>query len=244
MAIDFTAAGQYLNFGNTTAYDDLTSKTVTAWVYPDTFAYNAIVVKWKSQAPLTYGVGWYLICGDSEGTPFVTFVQTYASGASGTAGVWRAYGDIATGSWQFVSASYTVGTANTPKIYLNGQEITIDDTTTPAGTVHADNTIALSIGGEQDIVGKFPFDGKIQDVRIYNRILPADEIYALYTSRRISFLRCGLVFHIPLIGASGLTKFDGATLGATNYLKDIVGGTQGTVVGSPVGAGNVIQRVY
>lgn len=240
MAIDFTAASQRVNFGAISALANLANKTVTAWVYPDTIdavSSDAIVTKDYLDEPNFKG--WNFLYYSDSGTNKIYYGHWY----SGTSGTWTADDDITAGAWQHVSVTYAVGAANDPTFYRNGIQVTTDTETTSSGDSADDTTYTLNLGGNQEFSG-YSMDGRLQDVRIYNRILSADEIYALYTSRRINYLRYGLVFHAPLIGAAGCTKFDGTTLGATNYLKDIAGGVQGPVVGAPVGAGNVIQRVY
>lgn len=126
-------------------------------------------------------------------------------------------------------------------IYINGVETTyLSQQTT--NTTRQTETGGLLMGGGYE-PAQLQLKGSVQDVKIFNRILSANEIYSLYASRKIYYMQSGLVFHAPLIGASGLTKFDGANLGTTNYLKDIIGNTNGVPSGIVGGAGNTFQKV-
>ncbi len=69
-------------------------------------------------------------------------------------------------------------TATNAKIYTNGVEASYAVTTNGVGTRSNDSAYDVIIGNES--AGARTFDGVIDDVRIYNRVLNASEIAAVY----------------------------------------------------------------
>jgi len=92
-------------------------------------------------------------------------------GVSGTVqyGVWQNY----TVTWD---GSHNLSGLH---IYKNGTEVAYGDSVASAGSLGSDSALSFRIGN--DASGNLTFDGGIDDVRIYNRILSASEIAALYT---------------------------------------------------------------
>jgi hypothetical protein len=79
--------------------------------------------------------------------------------------------------WTHVAASYDRSSpANLPRLYLDGVMQTLTTVTTPAGT-WTNNAQPLTIGN--GLSGTRTFNGLLDEVRIYDRILTAGEIAAL-----------------------------------------------------------------
>ena len=82
------------------------------------------------------------------------------------------------GTWYHVAATYdSSSTANLPVMYINGVSQTITTFSAPAGAQFS-NVGTAYIGNRG--AGDRYFNGLIDDLRIYNRILSAAEINALY----------------------------------------------------------------
>ena len=98
---------------------------------------------------------------------------------STTSGEWRTPGDtVLDRSWYHVVAAYdSSSTGNAPQFYINGilQPTTLR--TAPVGT-QAANTGAGYIGNSAALDRSF--DGRIDDMRIYNRILSSNEVEQLF----------------------------------------------------------------
>ncbi len=107
-----------------------------------------------------------------------------------------------------------------------------------------DSDGSLYIGGYNGMTANYGMDGKIEDPRIYNRILSAAEVAELYSARMVRSIPNGLVFHPVFCGAKGLAQYDGTTLTSANTFIDEIGGAIGVPSGSPIGRGNTIQRIY
>jgi hypothetical protein len=109
--------------------------------------------------------------------------------------------------WHLIGQIYDAST-NDLKVILDGNIISGSDTNysaSPSGVLEIANNPGASTVS--------PFEGKIDDVRIYNRALSEDEIsnlYDSYNARMIPSLQAGLVLDMPL--TSIYTK--SATLGS------------------------------
>ena len=241
MAIEFTGAtAQYLGFDTVPTATNLAQKSICFWA---TFDADNIggngrsVVSKFTEIPSANG--WYV---STFPTKILLFARKLSSEANAT--YWTSPDNTYVyGEWNHYAITYDSSTiTNNALIYKNGGSITFSyPFGAPSGTVTSDASLNLVIGNTNEYL--YTHDGREQDIRIYNRILTPAEVYALYANRRIGYMRNGLVFHAPAIGAAGCTKFDGTTLGATNYVYDIINNAAGTPVGNPVGAGNTIQRI-
>ncbi len=104
----------------------------------------------------------------------------FFAGYTGGTGTWKSpTGSLPLNSWHHVVASYTHGDPhNTPRIYIDGVSQSLTRTNTPSGDPVADDSM-LYIGSRGD--NAKVFDGNIDQVRVYNQILSASEVNALYT---------------------------------------------------------------
>lgn len=83
------------------------------------------------------------------------------------------------GVWSYVTMTYdrSLSGANEINVFLNG-ELAIGARNNVADTAGVISTRTLYIGATYDT--KNPFNGNFQDIRVYNRILTAEEINQLY----------------------------------------------------------------
>jgi len=96
---------------------------------------------------------------------------------------------ITTDTWYHITATAD-NSANTMRLYANGQEIDSLSITFPTSDAGAAELI-----GSSTVVGPFPFNGTIDSVRIYNRSLSAEEIKASYLGLSLFKHLDNLVFH-------------------------------------------------
>jgi len=230
MGVNFNGDNSYIDFG--AIVNNQTVRSVSALICPDDFSNTGAIVYHT-------GVGWWIGANIDENLMFV-------QGFSGTALLVKTEASTLTaGLWQHVAVTYDGGgdTVNRPAFYINGASSAGSTAREPSGTIGDDSDGKLHIGGQSVYPTSDPFDGKLQDVRIYNRILSLAEVQQLYYSKCQNVVLNGLVFWAPLNGAAGMPKFEGATMGAANYVRDVISGAIGTPVGNPLGAGNTIQRI-
>lgn len=126
--------------------------------------------------------------------------------------------------WNHFAAVWDDGNATQTEIYINGKADGTD-TGTIANLGDLSNAVAFRIGAESDDGN--PFDGKIDDVRIYGSALPANEISRLYqTTVPGNPVDTGLVGH---------WTFDGNDVSwgdSSAEIKDVSGkGNHGAVSG-------------
>jgi hypothetical protein len=172
-ALNFNGVANVVTVGSPAALTNLTRYTIAAWIKPRTFGeanLGRILNKRNSGT-----AGWSLFLG-GQGAAF--FRQTF----SVTEGAWSTpVNTIALGTWQHVAVAYDGSlAANRPAFYVNGKLVTTTVNTAPSGSKSSDAASALSIGNTTKL--ERTFDGAIDDVRIYNRILSASEIGGLATA--------------------------------------------------------------
>ena len=152
---------------------DAAQTTVAAWVYADGnggSSYPRILV-----AP-----GCYLNFrfDGSANNNALDFATTTTTNGATVDGEWVAPpNSIGTGAWYHVAVSYDKSsTANVPALYVNGVRMGLTTFTSPsivppssAGTTYIGNRLDLTRG----------WDGLIDDLRIYNRLLSDSEVQSL-----------------------------------------------------------------
>jgi len=173
--LDFDGVDDIINVGAPATLDDIFNGggTVTAWIYPRGWGANdsgRVVDKWNNNTN-----GWlFTLYGGNQSL----MVQRGFSGAFGN---WHTpAGSIDLDSWQHVAVVYDDSSdANDPALFINGVPQTVTEWYTPSGTPGSDAGIVLNIGDRTVGSTRRTFDGILDDVRIYDRILDLPEIAAL-----------------------------------------------------------------
>jgi len=234
MAIDFGGVdGQYIDFGSPSAVDNLTQKTVSWWAYLDGYGESGYGTHFSK----SLNNGWE-IWNQSDG------VLVYYHSFSGVNGRWHsAASSYSLSNFVHFALSYdSSSTLNDPLLYVNGAAVSMTEIASPAGSSIDDSAQNLYIGnGVQST--NYAIDGKVSGVRIYNRILTADEVATIYSARGADNIKNGLVFCPVLYGAKGLQVFDGSTLSTANLIIDPCSGASGVPTGSPVAVGETYLSI-
>jgi mono/diheme cytochrome c family protein len=165
--LDFNGTNEYAAIGNVTASDfTLACWIRTTQVFPQaTPTYLGTGILWSDVG----GAGADFILGATRGSAGVNRLSFFTGPTETTLN-----GNIAinTGAWVHIAATRN-GTSGQMKIYVNG--VLNGTATGSTGLLHANEHI--HIGGNTGD-GRY-FDGAIDDVRIYSRVLDAGEIAAL-----------------------------------------------------------------
>jgi len=236
MSVEFDGTNDYIYFGE--ILDNQTIRSVSAWVYLDTIPPYSPGTDVHNIVYHT-GAGWYLavvpqLAGDAYGR--LQFAQGFDPGT-----VVAGWADsiLQIGNWYQVGFTYNGGnTTNLPILYINGNVATTSTSNTATGSMGDDSDGYFWVGAFKSGATVYdPFDGKIKDVRVYNRILTASEMATLGTATNINkhVVQNGLIFWCPLEGTSGVTTFEGLSLTTGYGMLDIIGETEGVPYGSPVG---------
>ncbi|MBP9757325.1 MAG: LamG domain-containing protein [Candidatus Pacebacteria bacterium] len=178
--------------------------TISAWIYPRSGGQDLLGAIWAQ------GFGPFLgVCGVGSGN--CAFDNSLIFGAnqwSGAPGGWETGANsIRMNEWQHVVVTYDqTNAANDALLYINGVLAASSEVSTPTGTVGANNPANIGAGS-----GNLGFDGPIDEVRVYNRLLSASEVSSLYKSGGValgssatltngSTLKNGLVGHWTMDG--------------------------------------------
>ena len=123
---------------------------------------------------------WFSYDNRSNGRSFG--YTCFGNSAGGFAGGGNNFGSISytfsNNVWYYLA--FTVNASNSQgNFYINGSQV--GASVTMSNLVLSNTVNSLYLGAQNNIAG-FPFNGSIDDVRIYNRALSAAEIYALYNA--------------------------------------------------------------
>jgi hypothetical protein len=175
--MSFDGVDDYINIGSDSMYDDMGPMTISAWIKPESWGavgYGHIMDKSAGQGD----GGWTFTIRDSNDDLF--FNVSYQTGNASQEG--NASG-IKLHEWQHVVAVWD-GTASGSfgiKLYINSADVTGGGDTTGSGDRESDVSRNLSISDDET---QRKFDGDMDDIRLYNRALSADEVQQLYQLSR------------------------------------------------------------
>jgi len=178
-ALAFDGFDDYVDLTSDADLDDVFvgGATVMAWVYAESWGgnnYGRILD--KSSELGGDRDGWMIgLYGDNQAV-------SLAQGFTGGRGFWRPQnGTFPLNEWVHVAFVYDSSSdANDPVIYLNGVAQSSLVEISPSGTIRSDASISLRMGNHAQDTSR-SFDGKLDDVRIYDRMLSDTEIAELAT---------------------------------------------------------------
>ncbi|MFN7161311.1 MAG: LamG-like jellyroll fold domain-containing protein [Candidatus Gracilibacteria bacterium] len=181
--------------------------TLSAWVNPTALgSVQSIATKYTSN---TSNISWYLAMTPTG----KAYLATYSNGGSTSRGMTTTANVITAGTWTLVTAVYDTSN-QTSAIYINGVSQPIDITGSNLTSLF-DSTSPIRIGSVVTSGGNLNefWNGKIDDVRLYNRALSAAEVSELYSSQTD-----GNCNHAPTAPTSlfSNTANNGAQSGLTN----------------------------
>ena len=176
LAVEFTAAGQALDFGILPRLNNLSSISVSAWIYQDT---DPGVGAFYAIADLGGGgMGWYFTTVKDRK------LRYDHAGDPGSVGTWMtAANAITLSTWQHVVFTRdNTNINNVPVMYINGSAVEV--TGSAQIGANPDETVASFMVGNllnSYVEYTWTFDGKIFDVRVYrNYILTQANVTALF----------------------------------------------------------------
>ncbi|MHA2428754.1 MAG: LamG domain-containing protein, partial [Candidatus Hermodarchaeia archaeon] len=169
--LDFDGTDDYVDVGQFDINGN--ALTIAAWFKADTFDH----LRYKDGRIVSKAVGirtadhyWMLSSIDDSGIPRLRF-RLKTSGTTST--LIASSGDLEPGVWIHAAVIYD---GSTMKIYKDG--VLVGDTP-KSGNIDSGPTAQVWIGNNPPTDSSKPFDGMIDDVRLYDRALTEEEIQEL-----------------------------------------------------------------
>ena len=213
-ALNFDGVDDRVGVGSGASLDNLSASTICAWIYPRGFGGNN-AGRIYSKGP---GDQEYMFLIENDGTTpdqTLRFSDGYATTNLARSGVASL---VSLNTWQHACATWDGGTSSSGiKLYRNSVESSsYGQSASASGSAISDASSNGDIGGRTSGSTR-NFNGLIDDVRVYNRALSADEIKRLYNlggtftvnkSQSTGTLKDGLVGHWTFDGKDANGRVD------------------------------------
>ncbi len=237
-ALDFSGSGQYLSVADPASgvLDNFSGVsrsyfTIAGWFNRDTSNTEDTIV---AKANSTSGDG-YDVWIDAA-TDKLNFQVNDSGDADATHSA--SVTTFTTTGWHHFAVLFAEALDFYPMIYIDGH-LDCDGTSScgDTGFIHyidsVDTNLAFRIGAESD--GGNPFDGKLDDIRVYGNALSAEEVKKLYnTTAPAQPVDTGLV---------GYWTFDGPDIQGTTVIDRSGKGNNGTLTGTTKTIGKLGQAL-
>jgi len=198
----FTATNSCVSCPTNSAFTLSSGFTISSWVKINSFpAVMYVASQWGVTGAGSAAWGLYL------GTNGLIWLATHNGSAS--AATLAGLTALQTNTWYYIAGVYTGGTTgNNGVIYING----IADKTGTLNQVPQKSSYLPTIGNAPSAV-KLPryFNGTLDEVRLYNRGLNADEILQLYRSNLAKYAPARWLFQAEETGLANGTYTFGAS---------------------------------
>ena len=184
-ALTFDGTDDFVNMGNVNSFERTDQFSYGGWVYWTSDVAGGILAKMDASGgtPTYRGYDVILVNSADAVSPNSAKVHMINTWSTNAMAVLTPTNSMSRNVWKHVFVTYD-GSSNVSgiKIYINGVSQTL---TTQFNALSATivNTVNLRIGGRDSGVSTVnaPFPGRIDDVRVYNRVLSTAEIADLYT---------------------------------------------------------------
>lgn len=160
----FNGSTSNIDIGSPASLDDLSVLSYAFWINVSSLAAEIM--------PISKNYKWFRV--RTDGT-----IES-SIGASGTTNSSISTNTVSTSTWYHIVFTYDDAGDRKGHIYLNGSEVTYGTQTACTGTITADNAFNQFIGQYQG--GLFRWNGAIDEVGIWSRVLSGAEITQLYNS--------------------------------------------------------------
>jgi len=227
--LDHDGVDDYVTMGNVINAGDTSDLTISGWFYRDTFASDDVLLA-KRNGNTAGDVGYVVwIDASTDRLRFEASDGTDEFELSSTA-------TFTSTGWNHFVIVWDQDSTGASEIYINGADNNATQTGTIGNVGDLTNAVALRLGAESDAGA--PFDGKLDDVRIYSAALSATEAgnigagkYANGASGTATFTASGSATIPTLALDSGTFNSGTATPTITNLLS-LVSGNGAYVGGS------------
>lgn len=236
-ALDYDGADDYITIPDSPTLEALDTEdmTLTGWFYRDTFTTDDVIISKRLSFAAAHAAHVVYIDDATDKLVFETSDGTdeYQLESVST---------FTSAGWYHFAVVWDQDSSENSEIFIDGIDNNATDTGTIGNIGSATNSSPLSIGAQSD--GDSTFDGKIDEVRSYERTLTAAEIKGLYDtgeSDRVNSsvsqaqgtgrLDSDLVAYWPFDDGTGSTavdvstnSFDGSASGGPTWTTGQIGG--------------------
>jgi hypothetical protein len=216
----FDGTDDYITIPDSDALDvtDSTNFTLSGWFNRNTFATDdTIIAKSNGQAGSDTGYNVYI----DDATDKLTVVANDGTDQYKKESVSTF---TATG-WHHFALSWDDNSSANTKLFIDGVSETTTNTGTFANVNSLANALTFRLGAESD--NGNPFDGQIDEARVYNRALSDDEVSQLYRLTAPTGVDTSL---------KGYWSFNGSDLSGTTAYDRSGAGNNGTLTNGPTPA--------
>jgi len=179
---EFDGSGNKITSADIPEIDYALELTAAAWIKPYDSSGGAAVLKWD-ETPLSDKTFLLNIFADESGNPIASVHEDDSSGSS-YAEV-RSDFSVQPGQWYHLAMTFVADSPTGLRLYIDG----VEDPNSPLSTTSIARleatAIPVTIGVSDD--GYYPFTGAIDEVAVWNRALPAQEIQDLYDLQRAKY---------------------------------------------------------
>ncbi len=170
-AFDFDGINGQINVNHSSSISPLNYLTVSAWIFPRVYEDNKYCVSKGSHINLDYRS--YSIIGPQSNGKWM-----FTLNAGGSETQLESNSNATLNQWSLITVVYD---GNQMYLYING---TLDNQTIKTGTINQ-TTEGLTFGSHIFYsYSDYWFNGKIDDIAIYNRALSQPEIIQLFTANQ------------------------------------------------------------
>jgi hypothetical protein len=176
-AIDLNGSAQRVYVGSPVNLDNISTFTYSIWAKAEgehNNGYGPLITKANGSTERKIFQFYQYNPGSNMGKVGMKIVASTTNASSvAVTGTYR------WNEWAFWAATYDDGGDRIARIYKNGSEVTYETQQAAVGPLTSDASEYFVIGGMAP-AGFYSFNGVLDEVRIYNRVLTASEIQRLY----------------------------------------------------------------
>ena len=205
-AIDFDGSNDYVSVTDDASLTSTSTITISAWLKKFS------------------GSGWMSLVGKGTSDSNEEYIlmlmdnQVYFDVGNNGGPYLQQNITIASETWHHIAAVHTrSGGTSTLKVYLNGQDV--GGTTTRPSYTPNDNSIPLTIGSRFSTSNAL-FEGRIDDLRIWNDARTASEIQE-YMHKEVASDASGLVAYYKMSNGTGTSLTDNSSNSNTGTLTNM-----------------------
>lgn len=178
----FDGSTNYLNMGSPASLDDLPSLSYSFWIKPRSAGNGRGTIVAKTDPFSAFGLRYVYFDNVTATNGISILIDTTATDIGYTS----ANNSAPLNQWTHAVVTWdgSVGNANNVRIYINGVETTYQISDTGLGSLESDSGNNFTIGARSIIGSERYFDGIIDEVRVYNRVITPSEAKQLYLMGR------------------------------------------------------------